>query len=247
MTKSGIILLFLNLLIADDPSTIFKQANIYAEKANYQKAIEKYESLIDMGYESGALYYNLGNSYYRLDQLGLSLWAYYCSQKLIPRDSDLLHNLKVAKAKCLDRIEFPNSFFPFDFFRELDNSFKINELFLFGSLLILIFSSLRIMKKTMWLSIDASKNLNAILVIVIFMVHSLAFRKYFIDYKIKYGVVITNSVNVLSGPNNSQSSIIFVANEGLKVKINSIKDKWIEVELIDGKKGWLHFSSIREI
>ena len=184
MTKSGIILLFLNLLIADDPSTIFKQANIYAEKANYQKATEKYETLIDMGYESGALYYNLGNCYYRSNQLGLSLWAYYCSQKLIPRDSDLLHNLKVAKAKCLDRIEFPNSFFPFNFFRKFDNLFTINELFLFGSVLILIFSFLRITKKTMWLSTNASNNLNAILVIVIFVVHSLALRKYFLDYKI---------------------------------------------------------------
>ena len=54
-------------------------------------------------------------------------------------------------------------------------------------------------------------------------------------------------MSVFSGPKDNQNSILFLVNEGLKVKLNNYQEKWVEIELIDGKKGWVNILSVKEI
>jgi len=247
MKKSIMIFLIPVLLLGVDSLDLFKKANNNAENSDFLKAIERYELLIDKGYKNGNLYYNLGNAYYRTNQLGSALWAYYSAQRLIPRDPDLLHNIKVVQARCIDSIEFPKSIFLFEYFLKLEKSVRIVELNMVGSILFLIISLLIIVKKTDFLSVNIINYLVSILVILFLLVNGLALRKYINENKEKYGVVISNSVSVFSGPKDNQNSILFLVNEGLKVKLNHSQEKWVEIELIDGKKGWVNILSVKEI
>jgi len=51
------------------------------QKGNYMQAVKGYEKLLKQG-ESAALYYNLGNSYYRLDNIPHAVLSYERAQRL---------------------------------------------------------------------------------------------------------------------------------------------------------------------
>ena len=89
---------------------VYIEANKALIAENYYDAISKYESILNDGYESAELYYNLGNAYYRSEQLGKSIWAYSNALDIAPRNRDVAHNLSMANAQIVDRIEMPKSF-----------------------------------------------------------------------------------------------------------------------------------------
>ena len=48
-----------------DPNKLFYSANSLYEKREYEKALEEYNKILAMGIDSGPLYYNMGNSYFK--------------------------------------------------------------------------------------------------------------------------------------------------------------------------------------
>ncbi len=93
-----------------DINKVFLEANEALIAENYNDAIDKYESILNNGYESTELYYNLGNAYYRAEYIGKSIWAYKNALEISPRNSDIAHNLSIANTRIVDRIEMPKSF-----------------------------------------------------------------------------------------------------------------------------------------
>ncbi|MBI5023959.1 MAG: tetratricopeptide repeat protein [Candidatus Omnitrophica bacterium] len=67
---------------------------------DYDKAVAAYEAILRGGKESGALYYNLGNSYFKKGSLGKAILNYERARRLIPRDGDLNFNLAYARSKA---------------------------------------------------------------------------------------------------------------------------------------------------
>ena len=72
----------------------------------YAKAIEIYESMLQQG-ESGEVYYNLGNAYFKQDELGKAILNYERALLLQPGNSDINANLDMARAKTVDKVN-PN-------------------------------------------------------------------------------------------------------------------------------------------
>ena len=117
---------------------VYIEANKALIAENYYDAIAKYESILNDGYESAELYYNLGNAYYRSEQLGKSIWAYSNALDIAPRNRDVAHNLSIANAQIVDRIEMPKSFVFITFYRLLKSIMTTYEWILVGSFLIFI-------------------------------------------------------------------------------------------------------------
>ena len=86
-------LLISNIYCNIDVQQRFNAGNSQYNDANYLTAIELYESILDDGFESAALYYNLGNAYFRQNYIGQSIWAYNKANKLNSRDKDLAISL----------------------------------------------------------------------------------------------------------------------------------------------------------
>ncbi|MEJ2544928.1 MAG: hypothetical protein P8Y99_12750, partial [Calditrichaceae bacterium] len=53
-------------VIAANLHDVFDQGNQYYQKGKYELAVESYQKILDEGFESGPLYFNLGNAYYKL-------------------------------------------------------------------------------------------------------------------------------------------------------------------------------------
>jgi len=223
---------------------VFLEANKALIAENYNDAIDKYESILNNGYESTELYYNLGNAYYRAEYIGKSIWAYSNALEISPRNSDISHNLSIANTRIVDRIEMPKSFIFITIYRYIKSIMTTNEWILFGSFLIFIksihFSG---MKLGLYL-VKMYKMTSTVLISLIMIVHIFAMDSYIDKQRKNSAIVISNNVNAYSGPFYGDNSKLFQINEGIKVNISNQQEDWTEIILIDGKKGWIPSETI---
>ena len=105
----------------------FQAANARYNDSDYIGAIQLYEEIVSEKWQSGYLYYNLGNSYFRAGMVGQSIWAYNKALKLSPRFENIKYNLEIANSKIKDRVTLPPEFFLVDFYIQLKNYFTFFE------------------------------------------------------------------------------------------------------------------------
>ena len=84
--------------------TLFEQGNTLYNDGNYTLAIEKYQSILDNGKHSAELYFNLGNAYYKLNNIAPSIYYYEKALQLAPNDKDILNNIAFARNMTIDDI-----------------------------------------------------------------------------------------------------------------------------------------------
>ncbi len=80
------------------------------EKQQYKTAIVHYERILASGQSSANLYFNIGNAYYKDNQLGKAIYYYELARKLSPGDEDIKTNLKIANSKTIDKIDAKENF-----------------------------------------------------------------------------------------------------------------------------------------
>jgi tetratricopeptide (TPR) repeat protein len=93
-----------------DYDTLYKKANEQYRKAQYQDAVRLYTQILDGGYNNEAVYFNLGNTYFKLGDIPSALLYYEKAHKLAPGDEDINFNIYFANSKLLTRLS-PNPYF----------------------------------------------------------------------------------------------------------------------------------------
>ena len=74
-------------------------ANTMYEQGLYADSARAYQQLADRGYRDPALYYNLGNAYYKQGDLGRAILNYVRARRLDPSDPDTAANLELARGR----------------------------------------------------------------------------------------------------------------------------------------------------
>ena len=106
------VVLFTVLSYSQTPEALFSKANSLYKNGNYSKAIDIYLSIEKQGLQSDELYYNLGNSYYKLNKVAPSIYYYEKALKINPLNEDAISNLAFAKRMTIDVIEeLPKTFY----------------------------------------------------------------------------------------------------------------------------------------
>ena len=90
-----------------DPAELFSKANKHYENSEYEEAISLYEEVTSRDIADKVLYYNLGNAYYRTENLGKALLYYERALKLSPRDEDIQYNIEFIRS-LKSRIRYNN-------------------------------------------------------------------------------------------------------------------------------------------
>lgn len=217
-------------------------------KGNYAQAIQIYEDILRQG-EAAEIYYNLGNSYYKSDNIARAILNYERALLLRPDNQDIRANLEIARSKTVDKIvPIPEIFFV-SWGKSLINSLNIDSwarLGIVSFLLCLVAVSLFFFSKTAKL-----KKIGFIsgVVLFTFTVLSNVFanqQKKSIEERTE-AIVLTPSVTVRSTPSENGTSL-FIIHEGRKIKIkdNSMRE-WKEISLEDGKVGWVPANSLEVI
>ena len=231
-------------LYAQSAQLLFDEANRLYTSGKYEQSVEKYREIIQNGYESGALYFNLGNAYYKLEQIGESILYYEKAIKLIPGDEALQRNLQIAQLKTVDKIEpIPNLFFEI-WWTEAINIFSLNT---FSWLSLITFSCLTLLIALFLVFRKDGFRYPVWIFAICFIVFLLLFLgKIYDNGNNRFGIIMAKTVSVVSEPAIS-STEMFILHEGTKVKINRALEGWYEISLADGKTGWLQTEGIVQI
>ncbi len=224
------------LAAGEESTTQIVQANIHYQNKEYQAAAKIYEHLIDEGYKNGHLYYNLGNTYFRLGQMGPAILNYLKAKSLIPRDKDLDANLKTAYQETIDHLEAKQNdwlFWVEDFSRN-----ELIQFLIITNLLFWLAMTGRLFFNTGFFDF-ARKTLLGLLILATVTVGA----RYYLDTHSLTGVVLEKTVDVKSNP-VSDTITLFQLHEGAVADILEKKDNWYKIELPDDKRGWVRKEAI---
>ena len=225
--------------------SLYKVGNQAMLQEDFETAIGNYEQILNQDKSHPDLYYNIGNAYYRLNQIGNAVWAYEKGLQLNPRDQDLQFNLSLANARVRDRIEMPQSILLLEQYRALKKSTTLIDIVLIAAAIFMLGAFIYFLKKYYrWQSIWISR-LMITFFIVSLLVHLMALDKYFEISDTKEVIVIQSEVEIFSAPFDRRETVLFRLHEGVKAEITQEQPNWIEIILIDGKKGWIQTEKVR--
>ena len=246
-----ILFIFLpNLLFAGGNfDNIFKKANNLYKRGEYEKALKSYKLIEDNGYKSSDLYYNLGNSYAKLNKFGYAILYYEKALFLDPNNNNAEYNLKLINKKNIDKIinesgkaEMAGVNEIYNFLRALSTSMLI---YIFLGLWTIIWFIL-IMKKFNKFKANSYTFLTILFSLIALFNFLLIVGNYYSVNKVKLGVAVVSEINVIDGPDDEYKKI-FKIHEGLKVQITDEREGWYQITLPNGNIGWVKDTEVKEI
>lgn len=224
---------------------LLKKAEIAYDSKKYKDAIANYEQLVNDGYKSDQLYFNLGNSYYRNNQIGKAIYYYELARKLSPNDEDIRINLGIASAKTIDKIDSKENFFITAVRTNLLSSFttttwawfSIISLFL-AALLFFFFinSNILLVKRISFL-------LSCILVFTFVFTYFFGYSALKAKVENKFAIVLSREVKIMNEPTQSASSK-FSLHEGTKIRVVENNGDWLLIKLDNGNEGWVKIGDV---
>jgi tetratricopeptide (TPR) repeat protein len=227
----------------------FEKGNVLYQKGQYQQAVEEYENVIkEDKLQSAELYFNLANSYYKLNKVAPSIYNYEKALVLKPHDEQTLNNLKFAKKLTIDEIkEVPKVGFAkliqnFTGIFNYNTWAKIAVGIAFAFLLSFIgyyFSQLTLSKRIYFIGMFV------LLIALILSVTAGMSEKSHFDND-RPAIVFSEMSEVRSEPQKAGSAIILL-HEGAKVYVMETVGSWKKIELTDGSEGWIDATTIKEV
>ncbi|MBO4612538.1 MAG: tetratricopeptide repeat protein [Bacteroidaceae bacterium] len=217
-------------------------------KEDFDKAAKTYLRIAKVG-ESATICYNLGNCYYRQDDIARAILWYERASLLSPGDEDIRFNLDMARSKTIDRVIPKHEFFFFTWYHTLTNWMSVDawaRLALLFFVLCLVSLALYIYGQQMWLR-KTGFTLAVVLLLLTVVADLCAWSQSTRLANRDGAIVMSPSAVVKSTPSTSGSDL-FVLHEGTYVILhdNSLND-WAEVTLADGKQGWIEKKLIEVI
>jgi tetratricopeptide (TPR) repeat protein len=238
--------LFSSIASAQNPD--LQLANEKYRQQDYAAASEAYEKIIADGYQSKALYYNLGNAYYRLNEAGKSVLNYERALLLAPKDKEIQENLAFVKSQLKDEIIALEVFPLIAFWQNVRNSLSVGAWTWLGLLLFwagfagLIIWILGTERKYRVKGFFLGISILAICSLPLLMAFG---RKQQIQKPAK-AVVVQDGLNLQATP-TAGSETLYVLFEGATVNTLETLEGWEKVSLANGYQGWVQAEGLAHV
>jgi tetratricopeptide (TPR) repeat protein len=248
-----ILLVFISLLIPvafsqEGSSEKFSKGAVSYSEGNYEDAVRQWIDLYNTGYRSANLSYNIGNAYFKLNNIPDAILFYERAILLKPADEDINYNLQIARTLIVDRFqEIPELFFVrwFNFMSLFLSTNVWAYISISSFILFLLFLSLYIYSSKyrhkvfgFWLAV--------FFFVITISSFSFTLRNKSLVYSSRKAIIATPLVSGKSSPDNSGTDL-FVLHEGTKVSVEDEVGEWLEIRLSDGNKGWVPVNSLKVI
>lgn len=246
--KSASVLLLLLLLPLTATAVTKAEADSAYAQGRYQQAIRDYESLLKQGV-STALYYNLGNAYYRMDDMPRAVLNYERALLLSPGDPDVRFNLQMARSKTIDKITPESEMFFVTWYHVLVNFTSVDgwaRLALCALAVAIVLALLYLFASPVWMR--KLGFFGALFMLLLFVVANLfAYVQKESFVRRSGAIIMAPAVTVKSTP-ASQGTDLFILHEGTRVEItDGTMRQWKRIRLADGKEGWIETSQMEII
>lgn len=225
-----------------------EQANTAYSEGKFEEALGFYQQALTESGASAEVYFNIGNSYYKLNQVANSILYYERALLFDPADKDIRFNLEIAKLKAVDRIEPVGEFFLTKWRHSIQNLMSTNNWAYFSIVCFVLLIVCAFM--FFFARIIALKKVGffaglVLLILVIFgNVFSYNQKKKLTNRN--SAIIFSPTTTIKSSPDNSGTDL-FILHEGTKVEIKSTLGNWSEIETADGNVGWIQSTEIEKI
>ena len=247
-SKPATALLLLLLLPLTASAVTKAEADSAYAQGHYQQAARDYETLLQQGV-STAIYYNLGNAYYRMDDMPHAVLNYERALLLSPGDADVRFNLQMARSKTVDKITPESEMFFVTWYHMLVNFTSVDgwaRMALCALAVAIFLALLYLFASPVWMR--KAGFFGAVAMLLLFVVANI------FAYAQKQGfvrrsgaIIMAPAVTVKSTP-AKQGTDLFILHEGTRVEItDGTMRQWKRIRLADGKEGWIETSQMEII
>ena len=247
--KFFIISLFFSLsLHATDRDSVLLRAEEYYRQNEFSKAIAEYQSLVEAGWASAALFYNLGNACFKNHDIKSAILYYERAKRLAPNDEAINENLEHSRSLIFNRVEALSEHFLVTWGKAIRDIMTV--------------------RAWSWWSIASFVAMLAMGFLFLF-VYNMGVRRFAFGFGVfcfalslatfslgylqkaniertDEAIVFAPSVTVKSSPDDSGNNL-FIIHEGIKVRIEDRIGEWCEIRIADGNKGWMRVSDLKII
>lgn len=244
---TAVLLLMLLLPLGAHAVTKAEADSAYA-RGQYQQAISDYEELLKGG-ASADIYYNLGNAYYRTENITRAVLNYERALLLSPGDRDIRFNLQLARSKTIDKIVPESEMFFITWYHSLVNLMSVDgwaRLAIVLLALVIILSLLYLFSDRIWLRKVGF--FGGTFLLVVFVLANIMAWQQKQNLLYRKGAIVTASSITVKGAPAKNGTDLFILHEGTKVIITDDAMKaWKKIRLADGKEGWIESQKIELI
>ncbi len=234
--------------LGQEKDITFDNANAAYNTGQFEKAVMLYKQILESGQHSAELYFNLGNSYYRLNQVGESIFYFEKAKQLEPTDEDINVNSAFAQNMAIDAVEvLPKSQVTqlkdniIEFFSQEGWAYFIILLawlfVLFWGLY--LWNKIPFIKRTFFVTS---------LILAFLLIGSLfiAVIKSANTSDTTYGILFNEKMEVWAEP-NSRAEVLFLLHEGTKVQMLDQLQEWQKIRIANGSEGWIKNAKVRSL
>lgn len=220
---------------------LFSEGNVFYQQGKYQDALMQYRAVQERGYESGALYYNMGNCYYKLRDTGHAILYYERAKRFLPNDEDLNDNLALANLEVVDKFEVQPEFLLIRIVRGIMYLLPVSVLFwglivtylcAVGFLIMWVISRNRLPR-------TVGMRMSIVFGIACIVFASCLFGQLHEQAGVVEAVILDEKVDAMSAPNVEEGIEVFSLHRGTKVRLDQQSGEWVEIILPDRKVGWV--------
>jgi tetratricopeptide (TPR) repeat protein len=230
----------------EDVSTVFDKGCDFYESGDFDAALEHFQSATSSGVRNAAVYYNLGNCYYKRGDLGMAVANYRRALMLSPRDEDTKVNLSllrraVGTGDTTATYSLGNlALIPLQLMspRELRIGFYVAYFLTAICFLCVLFFKAKVRRMS----------IRGMVVLAVVALAFLAISDYGVSRfnSSSEGVVVTDRAELKSRPGDAFGELTKLP-DGAEVRLRARSGLWLEVELPTGEIGWLREKDLAPI
>lgn len=228
--------------------TKFNDANNLYQSGNYENALKIYEEIVNSGANNFETFFNLGNTYYRLNKIPDAIYYYEKARKLQPGDEDVNFNIRIANLKTVDKIDEKETIFFvawFDTIIETMSSVGWSKFFIIFQWLAVALFVIYLFTKSLFLQKYSFFGFLTVLAVsIVFLLFS--YIQYDKETNTRNAIIFTPNVYVKNAPDPT-STDLFILHEGTKIEIMDAVNDWYKIKLSNGDIGWMLKSTLKEI
>jgi len=227
------------------PTDAMLVANQAYEAGDYAEAAAGYEAVIAFGVHNKDIYYNLGNAYFKLGDLGRAILNYRRAHYLDPRDSDVSTNLAIAQAQTIDQLDATPAGAWANLVQIAEEWLTLREATILALILWLIICGLAIL----WILLPSLRRWTGIGMAIMGLFLAIGLisiaNRYYTERFYPPAVIVAQQVDVTGGPGDADQYLVeFDLHSGAEVRLVESRPDWRRIALSGDLQGWVPAGAI---
>lgn len=231
---------------AADHNTIWQKGNGYYQRKLYDSAAVYYEQLAALKPRNAEIYFNLGNTYYRLNKVSLAVLNYERALKINPDYRQAKDNLTLSRERISNKIHESDPIF---FVRWWESVTKpaLSTMWSVSSLLVFVMLNVFLFLRRYGKSPGGRIPVQLIGLLVLVFCILLTFSIISAQKSQAHNTAVVMQHDAPLMPNGLKGKPLLLIPEGTTVDVRDERDGWLEVTLPDGRTGWVRPETVTRI